>query len=380
MSDHDASRSSWFQRFILPGFAFKAVVIGGGYATGRELATFFLPSGPRGGLYGMLLSMAIWSVVCALTFLFALQTRSLDYRTFFQHLLGRQWPVFEALLALALIVILAVYAAAAGAIGHALLAWPLVAGSMLLVVCVAVVAAFGNVAVEKLFKYVTYFLYATYTLFVVLSLAHFGPRVEMAFEAPTATTGWATGGLMYAGYNMTGAILILPVVRHMSGRRDAIISGLLAGPMAMLPAILFFICMVGFYPQVVDEPLPSDYLLAKLDIPAFRVLFQAMIFAALLESATGCIHAINERVAHAYSQSRGRTLSGRARLAVACGVLIVAVFVATRFGLVALIASGYRWLAIGILTVYVLPLITYGLWRIVRRNPEGMKADRPVIY
>ena len=376
MSDHDASRSSWFQRFILPGFAFKAVVIGGGYATGRELATFFLPSGPRGGLYGMLLSMAIWSVVCALTFLFALQTRSLDYRTFFQHLLGRLWPVFEALLALALVVILAVYAAAAGAIGHALLAWPLVAGSMLLVVCVAVVAAFGNVAVEKLFKYVTYFLYATYTLFVVLSLTHFGPRIGMAFEAPTATTGWATGGLMYAGYNMTGAILILPVVRHMSGRRDAIISGLLAGPMAMLPAILFFICMVGFYPQVVDEPLPSDYLLAKLDIPAFRVLFQAMIFAALLESATGCIHAINERVAHAYSQSRGRTLSGRARLAIACGVLIVAVFVATRFGLVALIASGYRWLAIAILMVYVLPLITYGLWRIVRRNPQGMKADR----
>ena len=30
--------SSRFQRFLLPGFAFKAVVIGGGYATGRELA------------------------------------------------------------------------------------------------------------------------------------------------------------------------------------------------------------------------------------------------------------------------------------------------------------------------------------------------------
>ena len=31
-------RSSWFQRFLLPGFALKAVIIGGGYATGRELA------------------------------------------------------------------------------------------------------------------------------------------------------------------------------------------------------------------------------------------------------------------------------------------------------------------------------------------------------
>ena len=41
---------SFFQRFLLPGLAFKAVVIGGGYATGRELAEFFLPSGPWGGL------------------------------------------------------------------------------------------------------------------------------------------------------------------------------------------------------------------------------------------------------------------------------------------------------------------------------------------
>ena len=66
------SQPSWFQRFLLPGFAFKAVVIGGGYATGRELAEFFLPSGPAGGVAAMLLAMAAWSAVCTLTFLFAL--------------------------------------------------------------------------------------------------------------------------------------------------------------------------------------------------------------------------------------------------------------------------------------------------------------------
>jgi uncharacterized membrane protein YkvI len=359
-------RSSVFQRLILPGFALKAVVIGGGYATGRELATFFLPSGPRGGLYGMMLSMLIWSVVCALTFLFALQSRSLDYRTFFRHLLGRLWPAFEVSLLLALVVILSVYAAAAGAIVEALLGWPEVAGSLLLVLCIAVIAAFGNEAVERLFKYVTYFLYATYALFVLLSLTHFGARIATAFAAPTATTGWATGGLMYAGYNMIGAILILPVARHMTGRRDALIAGLLAGPMAMLPGVAFFVCMIAFYPAITAVPLPSDYLLAQLAIPAFRTLFQVMIFAALLESATGGIHAINERVAQAYTEARGRLLSRPARLAVACAVLVVSVFVAARFGLVALIASGYRWIAIVILTVYILPLVTWGLWRILR--------------
>ena len=371
--------SSVFQRLILPGFALKAVVIGGGYATGRELATFFLPSGPWGGLYGMLLSMLIWSVVCAVTFVFALQTRSLDYRTFFRHLLGPLWPVFEVSFALAMVVILAVYAAAAGAIGEALLGWPPFAGSLLLVVGIVVISAFGNEGVERLFKYVTYFLYSTYVLFVLLSFTHFGGRIVTAFDTQAATTGWATGGLMYAGYNIFGAIIILPVVRHMTGQRDALIAGLLAGPMAMLPAILFFMCMVAYYPQITAAPLPSDYLLERLNIPVFRGLFQIMIFAAVLESATGGIHAVNERVAHAYQETRDRVLPTTARLAVTCVVLVVAVFVATRFGLVALIASGYSWLAVGILTTYVLPLLTLGLWRILRRNElnAGVAASRP---
>ena len=57
----------------------------------------------------------------------------------------------------------------------------------------------------------------------------------------------------------------------------------------------------------------------------------------------------------------------------------MAVFVATRFGLVALIASGYSWLAVAILTTYVLPLLTLGLWRILRRRElnAGVVASHP---
>ena len=38
--------SDFFRRYLLPGFVFEAAVIGGGYATGRELVEFFLPAGP----------------------------------------------------------------------------------------------------------------------------------------------------------------------------------------------------------------------------------------------------------------------------------------------------------------------------------------------
>jgi uncharacterized membrane protein YkvI len=342
------------------------VVIGGGYATGRELASYFLPSGPRGGLYGMLLATAIWSTVCAITFLFALRTSSLDYRTFFKHLLGRFWPLYEIAYLGALMVILSAFSAAAGAIAQAVFGLPPIAGALALVVSIALVAAFGNDSVERLFKYVSFLLYGTYAVFLILSLMRFGGAIGSAFAAPTPTTGWATGGLTYAGYNIIGAIIILPVTRHLTSRKDAVVAGLIAGPLAMAPAILFFIVMAGFYPAIQQQVLPSDFLLGQLGFPAFRILFQVMIFAALLESGTGCVHAINERIAHAYRRGDERKFTRPMRLAVTVAILAGSVFVADRVGLVSLIANGYRWLSYVLLAIYVAPLLTFGVWQLTR--------------
>jgi uncharacterized membrane protein YkvI len=361
-----SAKIHWFQRWLLPGLAFKAVVIGGGYATGRELASYFLPSGPRGGLYAMLLSTVIWSTVCAVTFLFALRTSSRDYRTFFRNLLGRFWPVYEVAYLAALVVILAAFAAAAGAIAQAVFGLPPIAGALALMAMITLVAAWGNDSVERLFKYVSFLLYGTYAVFLILSLLKFGGRIGAAFATETPTTGWPVGGLTYAGYNIIGAIIILPVTRHLTSKKDAVIAGLLAGPLAMAPAVLFFIVMAGFYPAIQQQVLPSDFLLGQLGFPAFRILFQVMIFAALLESGAGGVHAINERIAHAYRRGDERTFTKPMRLAVTVAILAGSVFVADRVGLVSLIANGYRWLSYVLLAIYVAPLLTFGVWQLSR--------------
>ena len=369
-----AAGATWFQRFLLPGFAFKAIVIGGGYATGRELAEFFMPSGPWGGIAAMLLATLIWSAVCVVTFVFARATGARDYRSFFQALLGRGWIVFEIAYVLFVILILAVFGAAAGAIGEATLGWPKIAGTLCLMAAIAVFATFGNTSVERLFKYVTFLLYGVYLVFVVLALSTFGDRVVAGFAAPAPSDGWVLGGLTYASYNIIGAIVILPVVRHMTSDRDAVVAGLIAGPLAMLPALLFFVCMVAYYPGIAAETLPSDFLLARLDQPAFHLLFQLMIFSALLETGTGAVHAINERVAKAWKIRRGVVLGPRARLGIALALLVGCMFLADRFGLVALIANGYRALAYVFLAVYVLPLMTLGLWRLLHRRSSLVEA------
>lgn len=369
----DAS-SSWFQRYLLPGFAFKAVIIGGGYATGRELAEFFLPAGPWGGLAAMMLAMLIWSLVCVATFLFARAHSARDYLSFFRALLGRGWIVFEAAYLIFVVLILAVFGAAAGEIGSALTGMPHLIGTLALLVAIAGFAMFGNASVERLFKYVSFLLYGVYFLFVILAFTRFGDRIAVGFASDataTATANWALGGITYASYNIIGAVVILPVLRHLRSDRDAVVAGAIAGPLAILPAILFFTCMIAFYPAIGAETLPSDFLLRQMNLPLFHLLFQLMIFAALLESGTGAVHAINERIAKTWLAARGTTLSARARLAIALALLAVCMLLADRIGLVALIAKGYRLLAILFLLVYVLPLLTFGVWRLSRSTaPE----------
>lgn len=363
--------SSRFQRFLLPGFAFKAVVIGGGYATGRELAEYFLGSGPAGGALGMLVSMLCWSALCACTFLFAHVTGSHDFGTFFRALLGRAAVLFDVVYACFLLIVLSVFGAAAGELGHSVLHWPAWTGTVLLVLSIAAVVSYGNSSVEALFRYVTYFLYAVYVALFILCLFKFGDPIAHAFANVPPSGKWWLGGMTYAGYNAIGAVAILPVLRHLQSRRDAVTAGAIAGVLGMLPALLFFVCMSAFYPEIATATLPSDYLLQRLDAPVFHVLFQCMIFAALLESGAGIVHGANERIAAVLS-GRGVVLTRGNRLAIGSILLVVSVWIATQFGLVALVARGYRLLALMMLAVYVVPIFTVGLWRVTRgRQPQS---------
>ena len=79
--------------------------------------------------------------------------------------------------------------------------------------------------------------------------------------------------------------------------------------------------------------------------------------------------------------SQGTPLGPRPRLLISLATLAGCMILADRFGLVALIASGYRAFAYILLAVFVVPLCTIGVRRIMAasRQREAREDEQDVI-
>ena len=354
--------TSWFKTYLLPGFVFQGVLIGGGYATGRELVEFFLSDGITNGVIGLMVATGIFSLVLAISFELARKTGSYDYRSFMQNLLGRAWILFEIPYLAILVLVLSVVASAAGLIVSERLAVPSFYGTGMLMLLIAALLFFSNAFIGRVFAAWSSLLYLAYALLFVLSFHILSGHFPSLFTGDTVLSDGLTAGARYAGYNLAVIPAVLFALRHISKRRQALTAGLLAGPLAMLPGFLFFILLSAQYPGVLTQAVPLTSLLGALDMKWFEISMEIVIFGTFLETGAGLVHAFNERVASTV-QDHGKTMPGWGRSMIAIGLLLLSVVVASQFNLIDLIAQGYGMITYAILAVFVLPVLTIGLYR-----------------
>ena len=89
-----------------------------------------------------------------------------------------------------------------------------------------------------------------------------------------------------------------------------------------------------------------------------------MLFGTLIETGTGMIHAVNERLASFY-KDRSSEMPSALRPAVAIGLLLIGTALSS-FGLTGLIARGYGTLTWLFILIYVIPVLTLGVWKLRR--------------
>lgn len=357
---------AFFRKYLLPGFVFQSVVIGGGYATGRELIEFFFTSGPLGGVLGLVVAGLVFGLVLAAGFEFARVKSAYDYRSFCRALMGRAWVVYEIAFVALLLLILSIIASAAGELTASSFSIPSGIGTFLLLALIALLTFYGGDVIKRVLAGWSFLLYGVYITLFALVLARFGNEIGIAFSSDAGSESWVKSGILYAGYNLAILPTVLFAVKGQTTRREALGSGLIAGAIAVVPAILFFVALMALYPEVSAATIPSAVLMNALQMPILGLVFQVVIFGTFVETGTALLHAVNERVSSTLEEA-GHHLPQVARPVIALSAIALAMLAGIQFGITALIARGYNVLTVVFICILVLPLLAKCVWLMTQK-------------
>jgi len=355
-----------FRVYIIPGAVFQSVMVGGGYGTGREIVEYFTSYGAMGGLLGIGAAYIVLAIVAAATFEFSRQYSAYDYRTFFKRLLGPGWIAYEILVVLLFMLVLAVLAAAAGNILRDHFGISYAVGLSLLLLVVGVLTFFGRTLIEKALTFWSVVLYATFIAFFVFVFSHDDVSLRDSFATQDIGSGWLTSGFKYALYNLAITPLLLYVVRGIDTRGDAIRAGVATGAIALAPAALFHLAFLTAMPGILDQAIPAYWMLGRLGSVTLTAVFSVMLFGTFIETGAGMLQGINDRVDAYLREVRGAGLTP-----IMCSIIAVAAILVSAglslAGITSLIAKGYGTMSWGFLVVYVIPLLTIGIYRLARQ-------------
>jgi uncharacterized membrane protein YkvI len=357
-------------RYIVPGLVIQAVLVGGGYATGRELVEFFISEGPATGLAGLALTALWMSAASMVAFELARQYRAFDYRSFCRIFLGRFWGLFEIGYYALLLLVLSVLSSAAGKLLTQMFGTAELINSIIFMSLVAFVVFFGSSLVEKVISAWSIVFYATYGSMCALVVWKFGPQLRAALAStPLGLAQAVRDSFSYTGYNIVVLPILIFVARNFRSRSEAYIAGALAGPLILLPGFASLLALSAFYPGILSAPLPISVVLERVASPALTICVQIVILGAFIKTGVGLLHGLNERMARA-AVERGSAMPRYLRPILALCIMVIAVFVASSIGIIRLIGQGYRFSSYFFLLIFLLPLMTRGLWLAVRAGPR----------
>ena len=361
-------------KYLLPPIILQSVLIGGGYATGREIVEYGAKYGALGWIGGLGIFIG-FAVISVLVFELARTFHVYDYKNIMKKIIGKLWPIYDVLYVLIAILIIAVMSSAAGEILLDTLGIPYFVGIGIVIVIVGIVLFYGERFIERFKTYGTSALYIGYIIFAAtVILTRWDEMIETFATGDTAYMGEISlgpvlfTGILYVGYNLAVYPASYFTLRRQTTRKETVLSGIIAGALMVVPWFLTYFAIMGFYPdpEVLEAPVPWLVMLADTHFILIG-LFGIVMGWTLVETSTGIIHGFLSRVDENLKEiGKGRMTA--AQRSVASIVILVLAMLLSRVGIIDLVAMGYTYMAYGFIIFFALPLLVIGTFRIL--NPK----------
>jgi len=353
--------------YAIPAGVFQSLMIGGGYGTGREIVEYFSRFGVAGGLLGFAIVGLGFALLLVVSFEFARQFRAYDYRLFFRELLGRGWPFFEIVYLTMFTLVLAVIAAAAGTVVQEDLHLPSSVGVGALLLLVTLFAYYGRTWVTRILAYKALLLSLVLVWYFLEVASHSSNRLASELSRLEIQPGWQLAAARYLLYSTVTIPTMLFATRAIETRRQAILSGILCAAFGVIPGVLLHVSFAAGYPEILTRPIPLYWMITALNVPVLTAAYLVVLLGSLFDVGLGFIQSVNERVESWSLERRNQTLSRATRAGIASLAMLISGALSL-VGIVKLISQGYGTIAFGFLILFVIPLMTVGLYRLAYRS------------
>lgn len=363
------------KRIFLPGIILQSVLIGGGYATGREIVEY----GGKFGASGWISGLAIFtgfSVMSILSMEACRQWKVYDYKSLLKKMVGKGWIAYEAVYLALIILIIAVMAAAAGELLHTTMGFNKWLGVAIIIVTVGFLNYKGDETIARLETIGTIALFATYLFFSISIFAMKGGAISETFrqwdtshfDDPPSLGLLLLTGIIYVGYNLGVYPASFFTYRALETRKQSCVAGLISGLLMTVPWFLTYFALMAFYTNkpTLQAAVPWLEMLRGFH-PAYIILFSIVVGWTLIETATGVIHGFIGRI-EAAAQTKGTRLKKSHKAMISLAALVAAL-VLSQVGIIDLVAKGYTLMAYAMIAVYALPLLFYAIVLFKEKTP-----------
>lgn len=373
-------------KYFLPGIILQSVLIGGGYATGREIMEYGGKFGALGWWSGLATFLG-FVLVSILSFELIRLYKVYDFKSFLQELIGPFYHLFDVVYMIFMVIIIAVMSSATGAVVEQMTGlsyWYGVAGITLVV---GLLIFYGESIISYFETLGTLALYFGYLCFSGLVIFNHTDNISRVLSTtdfsytPDASIGFAFWtGIIYMSFNLVVFPASFFTVHRLKTRFQTVVSGIIAGLLMVIPWFLTYFAILSYYPskEVVEAPVPWVLMMQLNNAPAWMLLLFSFVMGwTLIETATGIIHAMISRVNKGLEERNRMPLSRRNSAILTIATLVISVFL-SKIGIIALIAQAYSALAYAFIVLFLLPLCTVGVYKILKKEREA-NGDAAVV-
>lgn len=280
--------------------AFVGVIVGAGFASGRELLLMFVDFGVW-GLLGAVVSASLFIFLGMALAGMGSRLRASSHKDVVNALCGRYLGAFvDLMITFFMFAVTVVMLAGGGALLEQQFGIPALFGSLAVTVIVVAIVCLDVQKVIGMIGAATPLLILTAVAVALYGVAtrglSFGELDQLASQQDAGASHWLLGALLYVSYNIVAGVPFLSIMGGTAKtEKHAIWGGIFGGALLGVLMLVMSLGLLSRLDSVADLPMPMLSIATEIS-PVLGLVMAVVIFLMILNTAVGTLYSFAARL------------------------------------------------------------------------------------